>query len=99
LRAKALKLTAYLEQIVHDVSANTGVDLKIITPSEAHKRGCQLSVVVPSNGKEVFNKLSANGVMADWREPDVIRLAPVPLYNSFSDVYEFGQLLENFLKD
>jgi len=99
LRKKALKLTAYLEQVVKEVGLNTGVNLKVITPSEPHKRGSQLSVILPAKGKEIFNKLSASGVIADWREPDVIRLAPVPLYNSFSDVYEFGQLLEKFLKD
>ncbi len=99
LRTKAIKLTAYLEQVVGEVRKNTGVDLKVITPREEHRRGSQLSVIVPRKGKEVFNKLCAHGVMADWREPDVIRLAPVPLYNSFTDVYDFGQLLEKFLKD
>ena len=99
LRQKALKLTAYLEQVVNDVRANTGVELKIITPTEPHRRGSQLSIILPNKGKEVFNKLTAHGVIADWREPDVIRLAPVPLYNSFSDVFEFGKLLEKFLKD
>lgn len=99
LRKKAIELTAYLEQVVLEVRENSGVNLKIITPSDPEKRGCQLSVIIPEKGKEVFAKLTAAGVIADWREPDVIRLAPVPLYNSFTDVYEFGQLLEKFLKD
>ncbi len=98
LRAKAVQLTAYLEFVTAEVRSNTGVKLKVLTPSEQERRGCQLSIVVPGVGKSVFDKISARGVIADWREPDVIRLAPVPLYNSFSDVYQFGKILEECLK-
>lgn len=97
LRQKALKLSAYLEYCLSEVGRQSGQPLRIITPSDPARRGCQLSVVLPQ-GRQIFDQLSAAGVMADWREPDVIRLAPVPLYNSFSDVYAFAQLLLQFLK-
>ena len=98
LRNKSEKLTAYLEFVMNEVSKNTGVALRVLTPSVAEKRGCQLSMVVPEQGKKVFDFLSKNGVMADWREPDVIRVAPVPLYNNFEDIFRFGQILEQALK-
>jgi kynureninase len=65
--------------------------IKIITPES---RGCQLSLVFSKHGKKVYNKISKKGVIADWREPDVIRIAPVPLYNSFEDVFRFYELLK-----
>jgi kynureninase len=64
----------------------------IITPAEEEQRGCQLSILMKQNGKKVFDRLTRKGVMADWREPDVIRVAPVPLYNSFEDVFRFVEL-------
>ncbi len=97
LREKAVKLTAYLEFIIQEVANQTQVNLKILTPAEPEKRGCQLSLVVPENGKRVFETISAKGVIADWREPDVIRMAPVPLYNSYRDVYDFGLILKEAL--
>jgi kynureninase len=99
LRNKSLTLTAYLQQVIEDAARESGQPIRIITPTEAKKRGCQISISVPGKGKAVFQKLSAAGVIADWREPDVIRLAPVPLYNSYEDVYQFGQLLTQYLKD
>ncbi len=99
LRAKAVQLTGYLEYVVEQVRESTGVELKIITPSNPGKRGCQLSVIVPQVGKKVFDKLTENGVIADWREPDVIRMAPVPLYNNFEDIYRFGKILERSLEE
>lgn len=98
LRKKSEALTAYLYDTVMHVAEKTGQDLKIITPAAAERRGCQLSIIVPENGKKVFDQLTASGVIGDWREPDVIRLAPVPLYNSFEDVQRFGQILEDSLK-
>jgi kynureninase len=62
------------------------------------QRGCQLSVVVPGATKQLVRDLAANGVIVDWREPNVIRLAPVPLYNSFEDVFLFGQVLTTLLE-
>lgn len=99
LREKSIKLTGYLEFVINEVRNNTGVPLKVLTPDDQAKRGAQLSVVVPEVGKKVFDRLTKNGVIADWREPDVIRMAPVPLYNNFEDIYRFGQILEQSLND
>lgn len=99
MRQKSLKLTAYLEFVIRAAAEASGQEVRIITPTKAEQRGCQISIAVPGKGRAVFEKLSKNGVTADWREPDVIRLAPVPLYNSFEDVYQFGQLLSQFLND
>lgn len=96
LREKSELLTGYLEHVIGAVSLETKVVLKVPTP-DGDQRGCQLSLVIPEIGKEVFNELTQRGVIADWREPDVIRLAPVPLYNSFTDVYEFGEHLKEIL--
>ena len=97
LRAKSLKLTAYLEFIIRDISEKNQFKIQIITPNDPQQRGCQLSLIVENRGKELFDYLSASGVIIDWREPDVIRMAPVPLYNSFEDVYRFGEKLEEFV--
>ena len=95
LRAKSEKLTAYMEYLL--VQLNNSLD--IITPSDPAQRGCQLSVVMKNSGKQVFEKLKEKNVICDWREPDVIRLAPKPLYNSFSEVYEFVEILRSILQD
>ncbi len=71
--------------------------LEIITPRDKKQRGCQLSIVAHGKGKDLFNKLTQAGVIADWREPNVIRCAPVPLYNSFEDVFRFGEILKDVL--
>ncbi len=99
LRKKSLLLTGYLHFVMESLSRESGQNLKILGPKEPEKRGCQLSLVVPERGRKVFEALSAKGVVADWREPAVIRLAPVPLYNSFEDVYRFGEILAKILKD
>lgn len=99
LRAKSLKLTAYLQQVIEDAAKASGAAIKIISPQDPKRRGCQISISIPQKGKAAFESLSAAGVIADWREPDVIRLAPVPLYNSFEDVFRFGELLTKYLKD
>lgn len=97
LRAKSEKLTAYLEFIIEHISEKhkEKCSFEIITPKSISQRGAQLSILVHGQGKALFDKLSARGVVADWREPNVIRIAPTPLYNSFMDVYRFGQALEN----
>jgi kynureninase len=96
---KSKKLTAFLEFVLDDINAelegSKKEKLEIITPKE--RRGCQLSVVAKGRGKELFLKLIENGVIADWREPNVIRMAPVPLYNSFEDIYRFGEILRKLL--
>ena len=94
LRIKSEELTAYLEYHLNQLSDS----LKIITPSDPAQRGCQLSVVMNNSGKQVFEKLKAKNIICDWREPDVIRLAPKPLYNSFSEVYQFIEILRSILQ-
>jgi kynureninase len=97
LRERSLRLTAYLENAVREVASKTGVNLEIITPSNPRERGCQLSIVAHGQGRELYDKLSDAGVVVDWREPDVIRMAPVPLYNSFEDIARFSHVLADAL--
>ena len=92
LREKSIKLTAYLEFLL----LNNPFGFKLITPKNKDERGCQLSLLTGDDGKELFDHLQKNGVIADWREPNVIRIAPVPLYNSFEDVWRFVDILKGF---
>jgi kynureninase len=94
LVSKGKKLNHFLEEVVNDAQEkNPKLAFEIITPKD---RGCQLSMLTNENGKSLFEYLTANDVIADWREPNVIRLAPVPFYNSFMDIWEFGELLKKF---
>ena len=94
LRAKSELLTAYLEFVIGELNQSYGSEiLKIITPTNKAERGCQLSIVCKQNAREIFNYISQHGVIGDWREPNVIRLSPVPLYSSFTDVFEAGRIL------
>ncbi len=95
LREKSLKLSAYLRSLLDDL-VTQGREFEIITPKEDSDRGAQLSILTGEGGKALFDFLTENGVVADWREPNVIRIAPVPLYNSFEDVYRFAGLLERY---
>ena len=95
LNIKSKQLTAYLEFVVEEINKQKNNCLEIITPKQ--NRGCQLSIVAHGQGKALFNKLMENGVIPDWREPNVIRCAPVPVYNSFEDVYRFGEILLRLL--
>jgi kynureninase len=95
LQRKSENLTAYLEYLIQQ-EANENVN--IITPSESPKRGCQLSIQMKNPDKKLFQHLTENGVTADWREPDVIRIAPVPLYNTFTDVWQFNKILHQALE-
>lgn len=95
LNEKSKVLTAYLEFIVGEINKQKNNCLEIITPKE--NRGCQLSIVAHGQGKALYNKLIENGVIPDWREPNVIRCAPVPMYNSFEDIYRFGEILNRLL--
>ena len=97
LRERSLRLTAFLETVVEAVAERTGARLEILTPSAPEARGCQLSVVAHGYGRSLFDHLMAHGVMVDWREPAVIRMAPVPLYNNFEDLVRFGEVLEEGL--
>ncbi|HPI06978.1 MAG TPA: kynureninase [Saprospiraceae bacterium] len=92
LRTKSLQLTAFLEKVLMDADGGRNL-FRIITPRDPEARGCQISMLTDDRGKVLFEYLSENGVLADWREPNVIRLAPVPLYNSFEDVWRLGTLI------
>ncbi len=87
-------ITAYLEYILHEIDKEVDSTFEIITPANQEERACQLSVFLHGEGRSLFDYLMKNGVITDWREPNVIRLAPVPLYTSFEDMYEFGQVLK-----
>ena len=92
LRRKSELLTGYLEFFINRLGLSAE-QLEIITPADPAQRGCQLSLLVHRNGRDLFEHLMAVGVIGDWREPNVIRLAPVPLYNTFEDVYRVGEVL------
>ncbi|UGU15533.1 kynureninase [Sinomicrobium kalidii] len=89
------QLTAYLEFVLEQVDEDTEGEFEIITPKQPEERACQLSVFLHGQGRALFDYLMKNGVITDWREPNVIRLAPAPFYCSFEDMYEFGQILKN----
>lgn len=98
LRQKSMMLTAYLEYIITGINDMLGYEqFRIITPKEPGQRGSQLSLIAKKDGKRIFDELVKRRIIGDWREPDVIRLSPVPLYNSFMDVFELGQQLESIL--
>ena len=92
-------ITAYLEFVLHQIDREVNGNFEIITPSNPTERGCQLSVFLHGEGRSLFDYLMKNGVIVDWREPNVIRLAPVPLYTSFEDIYHFGQILKRGILD
>ncbi|WP_442592125.1 kynureninase [Pedobacter sp. AW31-3R] len=94
LRTKSETLTSYLIFIVNEVNKELGEELfRVITPEKAADRGAQVSIIANAHAKLIFEKLVENQVLGDWREPNVIRLSPVPLYNSFTDVFRTGALL------
>ncbi|WP_434982561.1 kynureninase [Xanthomonas arboricola] len=96
LRAKSEQLTGHLEQLIH---ARVPQVLQIVTPAEPAQRGCQLSLRVAggrAQGRSLFEYLQSVGVLGDWREPDVIRIAPVPLYNRFSDLHRLVEQVESW---
>lgn len=90
LREKSELLTGYMEYLVYE---NNNGNIEIITPENKTERGCQLSIRAKQNGKFLHKKLNNAGVICDWREPDVIRCAPVPLYNTFMDIWKFTEIL------
>ena len=94
LREKSVRLTGYLESLIAQIG---GGRVSIITPSDPEQRGCQLSIRVKDGERSLQRSLSDRGVYCDWREPDVIRVAPTPLYNSFEDVYRFSEILRDCL--
>jgi kynureninase len=96
LTKKSKKLTGYFEFLINELNHK---DIKIITPSNPDERGCQLSIQLKNADKTVHSKLMEAGVITDWREPDVIRCAPVPLYSSFEDVYKMVERLKKILNE
>ncbi len=99
LHKKRKLLSGYLYFLLNDMNNRQKEKiLEIITPANEKERGCQVSMLMLKKGKEVFNELTRQGVITDWREPNVIRVAPVPLYNSFEDVFKFGEIICSILK-
>lgn len=98
LRSKSLKLTGLLEEAIYS-SEILKENVRILTPSNPEERGCQLSIYLLHHGKKVFDYIVSKGVILDWREPNVIRVAPVPLYNSYEEVIEFSTILEEAIKN
>lgn len=97
IRTKSVQLTGYLEFLLNKIDPDHQ-HYRILTPLNPDERGCQLSLFMKKNGKKVFRSLTKAGVIADWREPDVIRAAPVPLYNTFSEVYRFSEIVSAALR-
>ncbi len=95
LRKKAISLTGYLEYLVNTLGNNA---IHIVTSSDPNQRGSQLSIQVKNTDRKIFDQITENGVIADWREPDVIRVAPVPMYNSYEDVFKFYTILKTALQ-
>ena len=99
LHQKRKKLVSYLYFILDSVNRqNKEQVIELITPSEENARGCQVSILMLKNGRAVFEAITQQGVLADWREPNVIRVAPVPLYNTFEDIYRFGEIMHQTLR-
>ncbi|MFW9831001.1 MAG: kynureninase [Candidatus Thorarchaeota archaeon] len=96
LRQKSVKLTGYLEFLIREICND---NLSIITPQNPIHRGCQLSIRAHQNGKGLFEHLIQSGIYCDWREPDVIRIAPVPFYNTFTEVHHFAEVLKTASDD
>ncbi|MBT8101855.1 MAG: kynureninase [Gammaproteobacteria bacterium] len=100
LREKSEKLTGYLEFVIDSLADEfPGAGIRIITPRDPNQRGCQISLIIEGRERDVFERLTAAGVISDFREPCMIRLAPVPLYNSFEDVHTFGEVMKGILAD
>ncbi len=95
LRAKSVRLTGYLEWLIQRLNA-AYKRFDILTPADPQARGCQLSITTGGMGRRLYEYLTAHGVVCDWREPNVVRVAPVPLYNSFEDVWHLASLLGDF---
>ena len=96
LVAKGKQLSDYLFFIIEELNSTlTKKAIEIITPK--NEKGCQVSMLMLQKGKEVFEALKQNGVLADWRDPNVIRIAPVPLYNTFKEIYHFGEIVKKIL--
>lgn len=99
LHQKRKLLSGYLHYVLKDINSKLSEKvIEVITPDNENERGCQVSMLMLKKGKQIFDELTKQGVIADWREPNVIRVAPVPLYNSFEDIYRFGGIICSILK-
>jgi len=99
LFAKSTQLTGYLFDLLEAINSEVpNAPIEVITPRKTGTHGCQVSLLMHDKGREVFDALMRQGVIADWREPNVIRLAPVPLYNRFHDVWTFGKIIKDILQ-
>jgi kynureninase len=94
LREKSIKLTGFMEFLLHQIDSDK---IKIITPKNPSERGCQISIQVKNADKSLHKKLSQHHIITDWREPDVIRCAPVPMYNSFEEVYQMVSVFKKLM--
>jgi kynureninase len=94
LRAKSMLLTGYMEFLLRQQESRK---FSIITPPETSRRGAQLSIRLPNEGRKACDRLAAAGIVGDWREPDIFRIAAIPLYNSFHDVYRFARIFASAL--
>ena len=98
LHAKRKLLAGYLHFVLNEINQQqTEKLIEVITPTNETERGCQVSMLMLKDGKKIFDALMQQGVIADWREPNVIRIAPVPLYNSFEDIWKFGNIVSRLI--
>jgi kynureninase len=96
---KGRALSSYLLYILGEINRSTANKLiEVITPENENERGCQVSMLMLRDGRKIFDALLKQGVISDWREPNVIRIAPVPLYNRFEDVFRFGEIIQSVLQ-
>lgn len=97
IHEKGRKLSDYLYFLISQINTSFGSPITILTPGNPAERGCQLSLLLKRNGRKVFEAIKEQGFFADWREPGVIRIAPVPLYNTFEEVWKFYAALKEIL--
>jgi kynureninase len=98
LHAKRKKLNAFLWFVLDEVEKRQGEKIfEVITPRHETEHGCQISLLVNKNGRKIYDALMQQGFMVDWREPNVIRLAPVPFYNTFAEVFTFASALSEIV--
>jgi kynureninase len=95
---KSKLLTGFLFFLLEEINSSSDRPIRVITPATENEHGCQVSILVDKNGKRVFDELLNHGILADWREPNVIRVAPVPLYNTFEEVWQFANIFSKILK-
>jgi kynureninase len=99
LFSKGKLMSNYLFYLLNELNTHSTKFIEIITPSPESERGCQVSILMKENGKQIFEALYAKGIFADWREPNVIRIAPVPLYNTFEEIWKFSETLRRIVSD